>query len=118
MKIEYEILDQSQCEWIHAASLQVLEKTGMRIHDDELCQALKYAGLSVDPNGRVTFPAAAIAAAIQAAPGAFQMSDRLGNLIAIESGNTLPAVYANAIKIWDYAVSPVKPPTRRSVHHS
>lgn len=109
MKTEYEILNRNQSERIHATSLQVLEKVGMMIYDDAICQILKRAGLGVDHNGRVTFPAAAIEASIQTAPPTFRMHDRLGNSITIENGNTLPAVYSNAIKILDYASRDIRP---------
>jgi trimethylamine--corrinoid protein Co-methyltransferase len=109
MKIVYEILSRVECERIHAAALQVVEQIGMTIHDGTICQKLQRAGLPVAPNGRVTFPAAAVAAACQAAPHTFRMNDRLGRAIDIENGNTLPAVYANAIKILDYPSREIRP---------
>ena len=104
MKVQFTVLDREGIERIHGAAKRVLSTVGMKVHDDDLCRALSRLGLTVEEGQQqVRFPAEAVEAALKAAPRSVVMADHQGNEIPLRSGLPLPAVYSNAIKVWDYA---------------
>ncbi|MCS7259526.1 MAG: trimethylamine methyltransferase family protein [Anaerolineae bacterium] len=62
------MLDAAQCEQIHAAALEVLRRTGVRVHQDEALRLLKDAGAYVCDTNLVKIPAALVEWALQQAP--------------------------------------------------
>ena len=102
MKYQYTILDREGIDRIHRTAKLVLYDVGMRVCDDELCATLFRRGLWVDQEQQlVRFAPEVVEAALEAAPRSFSVFDHRGNEIPLRSGNTLPAVYSNAIKVWD-----------------
>ena len=63
----YEYVSEEQLHQIHMASLEILERTGVVVHDDEALQLLKDGGAYIDGN-RVRIPAHMVEAAIASAP--------------------------------------------------
>jgi len=109
MKYEYRILDESEVMRIHEVSLRVLSHPGMKVLDDGLCAILARKGLPVDGKRQlVRFPADMVDAAIAAAPKRFSMFDLAGNEFPLATGHELPAVYSNAIRIWDWRTGEVR----------
>ena len=107
MNYDFTVLTDHQVERIHQTGLQILEQVGMKVHDNELCGALSRRGAWVDfQQHLVRFPRQLVDAALAAAPRTFSMSDHNGNQIWMQKGNFLPAVYSNAIKIWDWETKP------------
>ncbi len=96
---------------IHATALRVLSDVGMKILNDNLCAALSRKGLIVDDQ-LVRFPPEAVSSALAAAPESFSLFDRTGKAIELKPGNTLPTVYSNAIKVWDWKSRQVRPSTK------
>lgn len=62
-----EVLSQDQCEKIFLASLEILERTGVEVFDDQSKQVLKDAGCWVSGD-RVRIPASKVEKAVQTAP--------------------------------------------------
>lgn len=109
MKYTYTVLDTQEVERIHQTALRVLSEVGMKIYDDELCAFLARQSLSVDRDQQlVRFPPEVVGSALKAAPESFSVFDHKGNEIVLENGNTLPAVYSNAIKVWDWQSKKVR----------
>ena len=105
MKYQYTVLDRERIERIHRTAKRVLYDVGMRVYDDELCATLSRRGLWVDQEQQlVRFAPEVVEAALEAAPRSFSVFDHRGNEIPLQSGNTLPAVYSNAIKVWDWGI--------------
>lgn len=112
MKYEYTILDDQQVERIHQTSLRVLSQVGMKVYDNRLCAALARQGCVVDEQEQwVRFPPEMVHAALKAAPSSCSMYDHQGNEVILQKGCSLPAVYSNAIKIWDWETQKVRPST-------
>jgi trimethylamine--corrinoid protein Co-methyltransferase len=106
----FTVLTDHQVERIHQTGLQVLEQVGMKVYDDELCASLSRRGARVDLQQHlVRFPRQLVDAALAAAPRSFSMVDHNGNQILMQKGNFLPAVYSNAIKVWDWETKQVRP---------
>lgn len=112
MEYQYTVLNDTAIERIHQTSQRVLSEAGMKVYDDELCATLSRRGLRVDHQQQlVRFPPEVVDAALQAVPGLFSVYDHRGNEIVLAKGNTLPAVYSNAIKVWDWESKRVRDST-------
>jgi trimethylamine--corrinoid protein Co-methyltransferase len=62
------MFDAAQCEHIHLAALEVLRRTGVRVHQEEALRLLKDAGALVDDGTLVKIPAALVQWALRQAP--------------------------------------------------
>jgi trimethylamine--corrinoid protein Co-methyltransferase len=74
----YRMLTQSQLEEIHLASLEILRRTGVRVHEAESLSLLREAGCVVTDGNLVRFPPSVIENAIADAPSRIVMCDRTG----------------------------------------
>ena len=63
-----QMFDAAQCEHIHLAALEVLRRTGVRVHQNEALRLLKDAGAHVDDGTLVKIPAALVQWALRQAP--------------------------------------------------
>jgi trimethylamine---corrinoid protein Co-methyltransferase len=70
-------LTREQCERLHGASLEILERTGVRMLEPTAVELLRRAGASVDGD-RVRIPARLVEWALTVAPRSLAMYDRLG----------------------------------------
>jgi trimethylamine---corrinoid protein Co-methyltransferase len=71
-------LSPDQCDTIHNASLEVLERTGVRLHLDEAVEMLRKAGAQVSEGNRARIPASLVEKALSTAPKQIPIFDRLG----------------------------------------
>jgi len=83
------VLSQAQIEQIHQATLEVLERTGVRFNHPGALELLDGAGARVDGN-RVRFPPWLVEEAIRTAPSRVVLGDRNGKR----------AVYLEGDKYW------------------
>ena len=87
------VLSMGQIEQIHLATMEVLERTGIRITHPKALELLDSAGASVNGN-RVRIPAQMVAQAIRTAPSRFVLGKRkLGFCHLIISGNQAPLIF-------------------------
>jgi trimethylamine---corrinoid protein Co-methyltransferase len=70
-------LTEDQCERLHDAALQVLERTGLLVEEPEALELLKKAGAAVDAS-RVRIPRRLVDDALQTVPREVTLFDRLG----------------------------------------
>jgi trimethylamine--corrinoid protein Co-methyltransferase len=68
----------AQLEEIHLASLEILRRTGVRVHEAEALELLQAAGCTVTDESLVRFPAAVVEEALQHAPSRVVLCDRTG----------------------------------------
>lgn len=78
--IRFPRITDKQCQKMHAASLEILERVGVRLHLDEAVQILKKAGAAVAENNLVRIPAKLVEKALRTAPNKLDLFDRSGNL--------------------------------------
>ena len=110
MKYEYTILNDDEIMSIHESSLRVLYNVGMRVYDDKFCSTLSKKGFIVDRGQQlVRFPKEMIDTALKVTPESFSMYDHKGNELAIQTGNTFPAIYSNALSVWDWYTNRIRP---------
>lgn len=116
MNYKYTILNTEEIMVIHENSLRILQDVGMKIYDDKLCDILIKKGMIVDKEQQlVQFPRDIIDAALKSAPETFTMHDHNGNDIPIVTGNALPAIYSNALSVWDWHTQTIRPATVKDV---
>lgn len=74
----FRVFTEQQCEEIHMATLEVLERVGVLIHHPKALELAKKAGAFVDGE-RVKFPAGLVEKCIRSAPSRIVLCDRDGN---------------------------------------
>ena len=85
---QFRKLSDSQRDRIHAASLEILERTGVALAEPEAVELLRRAGAHLGEDGRVRVPAALVEWAITAAPKRIVLCDRAGRrVMPLEGAN-------------------------------
>lgn len=72
---------------IHFATLEILERTGLRLYDEEAVSLLQKAGAHVSEGNLVRIPSHLVEWAIRAAPKRIPMFDRHGRQVMALQGN-------------------------------
>ena len=114
----YRMLTDSQLDEIHLAALEILRRTGVRVHDAECLALLQEAGCTVTAGNLVRFPAAVVEDALLYAPSQIVLCARTGeprvyleghrvyfgtgsdlpNTLDLESGERRPSLLADVEK--------------------
>lgn len=85
--VHYSRMGNQECEKIHAASLEILERIGVDVHDDRARRIFESAGARVD-GLRVYIPAHLVTQALASAPSRITFFDRFGK-VAMRAGGYL-----------------------------
>jgi len=72
-------LSHEQCERIHAASFEVMERTGVRLYEPEAIDLLRMAGAQISEDNRARIPSQLVEKALTTAPKQVALYDRDGN---------------------------------------
>ncbi len=75
---QFRRMSDEQCQKIHWASLEVLERTGVRLYEQEAIELVKRAGAHVSDGNRVRIPAGLIEKAFTTVPRRVVLCDRHG----------------------------------------
>ena len=75
----YRRLSEKECQKLHWASLEILERTGVRLHHQPAIDLLKKAGASVADGNRVRIPSTLIENALNTAPCEITLYNRHGD---------------------------------------
>jgi trimethylamine--corrinoid protein Co-methyltransferase len=93
------MLSQAQCERIHRASLEILRRTGVRIHHDEALALLRETDAVIGEDNRVWLPAGLVEWALAQAPSRVPLcgrgSDQVvaaleGSVVSFGTGSDCP----------------------------
>ena len=76
---QYARMGKAECHRIHMATLEVLERVGVDVHDEKAIEMLAAGGASVD-GIRVRIPEFMVTEALAKAPKRLTLYDRLGNV--------------------------------------
>ena len=109
----YARMGQQECERIHAATLEILERTGVDVHDEEAREILAAGGAAAD-GIRVRIPAYVAARALATAPKTLTLYDRNGK-VALRAGgyNTYYGGGSDCLNILDHRTGQRRKPTLR-----
>ena len=72
-------LSEKECQKLHRASLEILERTGARLHHQPAIDLLKKAGVSVSDGNRVRIPSTLVEKALNTAPHEITLYNRHGD---------------------------------------
>lgn len=74
----FEILSADQIFSVHSASLEILEKTGMKVNNQEALDILHVGGAYIEVDYRVKIPPAMVEQALKTAPSRILVTGRCG----------------------------------------
>jgi trimethylamine--corrinoid protein Co-methyltransferase len=99
----YDRLTPGDCRLLHGASLAILERTGVVLHDAEAVERLHGAGARVGDDGRVHVPAALVDWALSVAPRTVTLHDRSGTpRLVLEGDNAFFGPGSDCLNIIDH----------------
>ena len=78
LSAQFQRLSAEQCERIHHASLEVLDRTGVRLYEQEAIDLLKKAGACVPEGNRVRIPSGLVEKAFTTVPRSIVLCDQVG----------------------------------------
>jgi len=85
--VQFRRLSDEQCEKIHCASLEILERTGAMLYDQPSIDLLKSAGAFVSDGNRVRVPSALVEKAFTTVPKRVVLCDRYGRRVMPVEGH-------------------------------
>ena len=92
-----------QLQEIHHASLEILERTGVRLHLQEAVDMLKKAGAHVSEGNRVWIPSYLVEKALNTAPKRVVLCDREGNrVMPLEGRKSFFGTGSDCLNILDH----------------
>jgi trimethylamine--corrinoid protein Co-methyltransferase len=96
-------MSDDQCQRIHSASLEVMERTGVRLYEQQAIDLLQGAGASVSDGNRVRIPARLVEHALSTAPERVVLYDRNGEpVMPVEGDNTFFGPGSDCLNIVDH----------------
>ena len=96
-------LTPAQCESLHCASLEILERTGVRLFEPEAVELVRRAGAEVSEGNRVRIPARLIEQAFSTAPRSVVLHDRLGSpVMPLEGARTYFGPGSDCLNVIDH----------------
>jgi trimethylamine--corrinoid protein Co-methyltransferase len=99
----YDRLGPEACQRLHRASLAILERTGVRIHDAGAVERLRGAGARVSDDGRVHVPATLVEWALGVANRSVVLHDRAGEpRLFLEGDNVYFGPGSDCLSIIDH----------------
>jgi len=106
----YDRLTPEECARLHEASLAILERTGVRIHDAEAVERLRGAGARVGGDGRVHVPGSLVEWALSVAPKSVTLHDRSGEpAITLGGDNVYFGTGSDCLNIIDHRTGERRP---------
>lgn len=100
---QYGRLSPEQCSILHNASLEILSRTGARLHDQEAIDLLAKAGASVSDGNRVRIPAGLVEKAFSTVPRRVTLYNRSGKSpLFLENGNVYHGPGSDCLNIIDH----------------
>jgi trimethylamine--corrinoid protein Co-methyltransferase len=79
LSAQFRRMSEAQCQKIHWASLEVMERTGVRLYDQEALDLARRAGAHVSDGNRVRMPSGLVERAFSTVPKRLTLYDRAGN---------------------------------------
>lgn len=101
--VQYRRLSDSQCEKLYHACLKVLERTGVRVFEQEALDLLKKAGAHISDGNRVRIPNGLVEKAFSTVPKRVTLYDRHGQpAIPIEDHRSFFGTGSDCLHIIDH----------------
>ncbi len=112
-------LSDNKLDRIHAASLEILEKTGVRLNEPNALELLKSKGVRVEDSNRAYIPAHLVEWALSTAPKSVTLYDRHGKAaMALEDYNMYYGTGSDCPNVIDLRSGERRPGTLRDVEEA
>jgi trimethylamine--corrinoid protein Co-methyltransferase len=109
-------MSEAQCQKIHWASLEVMERTGVRLYDQEALDLVKAAGAHVSDGNRVRFPSGMVEKAFTTVPKRVVLCDRHGNrVMPLEGHRSFFGPGSDCLHILDHRTGERRDPVLRDI---
>ncbi len=103
-------LSDDQIERLHHASLEILERTGVRLYEPEALELLKKKGVSVEDDSRVRIPPGLVEWALSVAPKSTTLCDRHGQrVMPLERNNVFHGTGSDCPNVIDLRTGERRP---------
>lgn len=113
---QFSRLSPDQCQKLHYASLEILERTGVRLYDQEAIDLLKKAGASFSEGNRVRLKAGLVEKAFSTVPKRVTLYDRHGRPgVYLEEGQCNYGTGSDCINIVDHRTNERRKPVLQDV---
>ncbi len=114
----YARMGQQECDKIHRATLEILERTGVDVHDDKAREILVGGGAKAD-GLRVRIPEYMVARALATVPHRMTLYDRAGR-VAMRAGgyNTYYGGGSDCLNVLDHRTGQRRKPTLKDVREA
>lgn len=110
-------LHPKQCEEIHEASLQILERTGVRLYEQDAIDLAKKAGAQLSDGNRIRIPRNLVENALKSAPPEFTLYDRNRQAaLQLRAGQSYYGPGSDCMTIIDHQTDKRRLPTLQDVH--
>jgi trimethylamine--corrinoid protein Co-methyltransferase len=112
-------LTPQQCQKLHDASLSILERTGVRLYEQEAIDLVQRAGANVSDGNRVRIPARLVARALETAPKRVVIYDRNGQpVMPLEGYRSFYGPGSDLLNIIDHRTGQRRRPVLQDVVES
>jgi trimethylamine--corrinoid protein Co-methyltransferase len=109
-------MSQEQCQKIHWASLEVMERTGVRLYEQEAIDLVKAAGAHVSDGNRVRIPSGMVEKAFTTVPKRLVLCDRNGNrVMPLEGHRSFFGPGSDCLHILDHRTGERREPVLRDI---
>jgi trimethylamine--corrinoid protein Co-methyltransferase len=116
LSAQFRRLSDEQCEKIHWASLEVLERTGVRLHDQQAIDLVRDAGVQVSEGNRVRIPSGMVERAFTTVPKRVVLCDRNGNrVMPIEGHRSFYGPGSDCLSIIDHRTGERRKPVLQDI---
>ncbi len=114
--VQFSRLSEAQCHKLHWASLEILERVGVRAHLQEAVDLLKKAGADVSDGNLVRVPAGLVEKAFATAPRRIVLCDRHGNrVMPLEGDRCFYGPGSDTLNIVDHRTGERRKPVLKDV---
>jgi trimethylamine---corrinoid protein Co-methyltransferase len=109
-------LSEKECEKLHSASLEILQRTGVRMHHQPAIDLLKMAGASVSDGNRVRIPGKLVEDALKTVPHEITLYNRHGEpAVPIGNFRTFYGTGSDCLNILDHRTGERRKPVLQDV---
>ena len=100
---QFRRLSDEQCQTLHSAGLEILERTGVRLHYQPAIDLLQKAGAHVSEGNRVRIPAKLVEKALTTVPNKITLYNRYGQpTISLDGHQTFFGTGSDCLNIIDH----------------
>ncbi|MBS1252109.1 MAG: Glycine betaine methyltransferase [Anaerolineales bacterium] len=116
LSAQFRRLSDEQCQKIHWASLEVLERTGVRLYEQEAIDLLEKAGAHISDGNRARIPSGLVEKAFTTVPKRVVLCDRHGNrVMPVEGHRSFYGPGSDCLNIIDHRTGERRKPALQDV---